>query len=470
MLRLCVITFFHKIEPEWSPRKPAMNSLLIKDATVVNDGRIQEHDVRIRDGRIDEIGSGLKGSGSETVIEAGGLHLLPGCIDDQVHFREPGLTHKGDIATESAAAVAGGTTSFMDMPNVRPLTVTRKALADKYLLAEGRARANYSFYLGATNENIDEIRAVKPTEACGIKVFMGASTGDMLVDDPDSLAMIFRDSPLLIATHCEDTPIIHANEREYRERYGDEIPLEAHPLIRSAESCYKSSSFAVELAREHDARLHVLHLTTAREMELFSPGPVDGKSITAEVCVHHLYFDESDYKEFGGRIKCNPAIKTKADRQALLQALVSGRIDVIATDHAPHTVEEKQGSYFEISAGLPVVQHALQSVLEHYHRGVLDLELIVEKTSHAVARLFSVEDRGYIREGYWADIVLVDLNKPTRITSDQLLAKCGWSPFEGLEFKSSIITTIVNGQIAYQDNTLTPAIPGQRISHGVGPR
>jgi len=445
-----------------------MKSILIKEATLVNEGRMHEADVLLRNGRIHRIGSGLKGSGVERVIDAGGCHLLPGCIDDQVHFREPGLTWKGDIATESAAAVAGGTTSFMDMPNVRPLTVSREALAEKYRIAEGRARANYGFYLGATNDNLAEIRSLTPGEACGIKVFMGASTGNMLVDDPVALEGIFRDSALLIATHCEDSPLIHANEQRYRKRFGEAVPMEMHPLIRSVESCYKSSSLAVELARAHGARLHVLHLSSAREMELFDPGPAAGKSITAEVCVHHLFFDADDYGRLGGHIKCNPAIRTAADREALLEALVSGRLDVIATDHAPHTVDEKSGSYFEVAAGLPLVQHALQSLLEHYHAGVLGLDLIVEKTSHAVAQLFDIVDRGYIREGYWADLVLVDLTRPARVTPQRLLSKCGWSPFSGFEFRSSIITTIVNGEIAWENNALTPVIAGRRLCHRDG--
>jgi len=440
-----------------------MNSLLVKEARIVNEGRISEGDVLIRDGRIERIGVGLSAPGTTRVIDAGGRHLLPGCIDDQVHFREPGLTHKGDMASESAAAVAGGTTSFMDMPNVRPLTVTREALADKYRLAAGRARANYAFYLGATNDNIDDIRALEAVDACGVKVFMGASTGNMLVDDRRALERIFADSPLIIATHCEDSPLIHANEQRCRARYGEDIPMEEHARIRSEEACYKSSSLAVELARQFDARLHVLHLTTGREMELFDPGPLDGKRITAEVCVHHLFFDATDYARHGARIKCNPSIKTPEDRRALLDALVSGRIDVIATDHAPHTAEDKQGGYFETAAGLPLIQHALQCALEHYHDGALDLELIVEKTSHSVARLFGIEDRGFIREGCWADLVLVDLERPQRVGADGLLSKCGWSPFEGYEFRSSIVTTLVNGLVAFEDGAVTSVIAGRRL-------
>ena len=438
-------------------------SILIKDAKVVNEGRITEADVLVRGGRVHKIAPGIAASHDEQVLEANGCFLLPGFIDDQVHFREPGLTHKGDIATESAAAVAGGTTSFMDMPNVKPATTNRQALAHKYASAAGRARANYAFYFGATNDNIEEIRRLDAGETCGIKVFMGASTGNMLVDDPEVLAQIFADAPTLIATHCEDSPMIRENEQAYREKYGEDVPIQMHPLIRSEESCYKSSSFAVELARQHDARLHVLHLTTARELELFDAGPVAGKSITAEVCVHHLFFDQSRYADLGARIKCNPAIKTAADREGLLAGLVNDRIDVIATDHAPHTLEEKSESYFKSPAGLPLIQHAMLTLLEHFHDGHLPLELIVNKTSHSVAELFGIKDRGYIREGYWADLVLVDTERPTLVSTDNILAKCGWSPFEGYEFRSTIAATLVNGVVAYRDGALSDAILGQRM-------
>jgi len=445
-------------------------SLLIKDARVVNEGRITESDVLIRSGRVEKIASDIAAVQDEKILEANGCFLLPGFIDDQVHFREPGLTHKGDIATESAAAVAGGITSFMDMPNVKPATTNRRALAHKYASAAGRARANYAFYFGATNDNIEEIRRLDAGEACGIKVFMGASTGNMLVDDPEALAQIFADAPMLIATHCEDSPLIRANELAYREKYGEDIPIEAHPLIRSEESCYKSSSFAVELARRHDARLHVLHLTTARELELFDAGPVTDKSVTAEVCVHHLFFDESRYEDLGARIKCNPAIKTAADREGLLAGLVNDKIDVIATDHAPHTLEEKGESYFKSPAGLPLVQHAMLSLLEHFHDGRLPLELIVKKTSHSVAELFGIKDRGYLREGYWADMVLVDPERPTLVSGDNVMAKCGWSPFEGYEFRSTIAATLVNGVVAYRDGALTDAILGQRMECHARPK
>ncbi len=440
-----------------------MTSLLIKDALLVNEGRTRECDVLVRHGRFQQIASNIAATDTDQVIEAKGRYLLPGMIDDQVHFREPGLTHKGDIATESAAAAAGGITSFMDMPNVVPPTTTRKLLAKRYALAEGRARGNYAFYLGATNSNIDQLRALETGEACGVKVFMGASTGEMLVDDELALNAIFADSPLLIATHCEDTPTIKAHEEEFRQQYGDDVPMSAHPLIRSADACYKSSSLAVELAKKHDSRLHVLHLTTARETQLFDSGPIGKKRITSEVCVHYLLFDESAYEQLGTLIKCNPAIKTHADQQGLLDALIEGRIDVIATDHAPHTIEEKNNKYFDAPAGLPLAQHAVLMVLEHVHDKNMTIELAVEKMSHAVAELFGIRERGYVREDYWADVVLVDMNRNTEVTAENILAKCGWSPFEHTHFRSSIDTTIINGEIVYDAGALTGAISGQRL-------
>ncbi len=355
-------------------------SLLIVNANIVNEGAISQGDVFLRDGRIERVGASLAGQQADRVIDAGGRHLLPGMIDDQVHFREPGLTHKGDIATESSAAAAGGITSFMDMPNTVPNTTTRAALADKYMLAAGRARANYAFYMGASNDNLEEVRLVRPEQACGLKVFMGASTGNMLVDDAAVLEKIFADCPVLIATHCEDQAIIRANEQRFREQYGDDVPASAHALIRSAESCFSSSSLAVDLARRHGARLHVLHLTTAKEMELFAPGPIAGKRITAEVCAHHLYLDDTRYEELGNLMKCNPAVKTVADRRALLEAVATDRIDVIATDHAPHPLREKEQPDWRAPGGLPLAEHALPLILEHYHDGTLSLETIVRKT------------------------------------------------------------------------------------------
>ncbi len=438
-------------------------ALLIVNASIVNEGQITQGDVLVRDGHIERVGFGFTGQQVDRVIDARGRHLLPGMIDDQVHFREPGLTHKGDIATESSSAVAGGITSFMDMPNTIPNATSRPALADKYLAAAGRARANFAFYLGGANDNIDEIRAVRPEQTCGVKVFMGASTGNMLVDDPATLERIFAECPVLIATHCEDNAVIRANEQRLRGQYGDDVPVSAHPLIRSAEACYQSSSLAVSLARKHDARLHVLHLTTAREMELFTPGPVQGKRITAEVCVHHLYLDDSRYEDLGNLIKCNPAVKTAADRAALLAALQEDRIDVVATDHAPHPLREKEQPYLRAPAGLPLAQHALPLMLEHFHDGTLGLETIARKTSHAVADLFGIRDRGYVREGYWADLVLVDLQHGEEVRGDDLLYKVAWSPFEGMRFRSRVAMTLVNGVVVWEDGALTGEIPGRRL-------
>ena len=428
-----------------------MTRILITNAMLVNDFKVFNADVLIREGRIDIIDGDLRSRTSDVVIDAQGKALLPGLIDDQVHFREPGLTHKGDIGSESRAAVAGGITSFMEMPNTQPTTTDPDALEEKLAIASRTAYANYAFYLGATNTNIDAVKSLDPHKTCGVKVFMGASTGDMLVDDPKTLEEIFAASPILVATHCEDTPMILANETRFREQFGNDIPIRHHADIRSREACLKSSSLAVDLAKRHGTRLHVLHLTTADEMALFSTAPADSKSITAEVCAHHLFFNSSDYDIHGTRIKCNPAIKSEADRQALLQAIQDGRIDVIATDHAPHTLEEKQRSYFQSPSGLPLVQDALPALLEHYHRGDLTLPLIVEKTSHAVARLFNLRDRGYIREGYWADLVLVNLDQPRTVKKETVLARCGWSPFEGYRFQSTVDLTIVNGQVVYHN-------------------
>jgi dihydroorotase len=437
--------------------------ILIKNASMVNDGRILEGDLLIRNGRIEQISPEIAASGQTRVLDAEGRTLIPGMIDDQVHFREPGATHKGDMRSESRAAVAGGITSFMDMPNTNPQTTTRSALEAKYTLAADRALANHAFYLGATNDNLDELVALDPKQACGIKVFMGASTGNMLVNSESALEAIFRDAPILIATHCEDTPTIQRLEQAYREKYGEDVPIECHPKIRSAEACYLSSSMAVELAKKHDTRLHVLHLTTARELELFQPGPPDGKRITAEACVHHLYFDDRDYARKGSFIKCNPAVKAKSDRDALRKALVDGRIDVVATDHAPHTLDEKLESYFKAPAGLPLVQWALPMMFELYHDRLITLEQLVEKTSHAPARLFNVSQRGYLREGYWADLALVELNNPTRVERRDVLYKCGWSPMEGERLRSRIATTFVNGQIAYHNGRVNDGVLGQRL-------
>jgi len=438
-------------------------TLLISNARMVNEGRVSEGDLLIADGRIARIGGQISAPGAE-VIDAAGRLLMPGMIDDQVHFREPGLTHKGDIASESRAAVAGGITSFFEMPNTKPQAVTLEALEDKFALAQGRAWGNFAFYLGATNDNIDQIRRLGPNQTCGIKVFMGASTGNMLVDDPATLERVFRDAPTLVATHCEDTPTIKAIEEQYRAQYGDEIPVRFHPLIRSEEACWKSSSMAVDLARRHGTRLHVLHLTTARELALFETGPISGKRITAEACVHHLYFSDADYAQRGSLIKCNPAIKTAADRAALRAALAEDRLDVIATDHAPHTLDEKgDPSYFKAPAGLPLVQHALAMALELVHDGDLSLGQLVQKVCHGPAELFGLRERGFLREGYWADLVLVDLARTQRVSRDQVLYKCGWSPLEGDTLRSSIVATVVNGELKYRDGEFFGGPGGRRL-------
>jgi len=445
-----------------------LEKLLITNARLINEGEIRETDVLVIGERIEKIDRKITADDDVQVLDANGKYLIPGMIDEQVHFREPGMTSKGDLASESAAAVAGGITSFMDMPNVNPQTTTRAALVDKYKLAERRCSANYAFYLGATNRNIDEIRGLKVNEACGIKAFMGASTGDMLIDDAQALELLFQDAPVLVVTHCEHSPTIWENEARAKAKYGERVPMSEHPSIRSANACLVSSSLAVNLARRHDARLHVLHLTTAIEMRLFSKAPRSDKRITAEVCVHHLWFDESRYEDLGGRIKCNPAIKTAEDRVALVEALNEGRIDIVATDHAPHLLGEKQRTYFKVPAGLPLVQHALLTLFEMAKDEQITLELLVDRTSHAVADIYGVIDRGYVREGYFADLVVVDGTTPYTVDSSNLLAKCHWSPFEGVTFNSSIDTTIVNGHIIYQNGELTGDIVGQRLQFNRG--
>ena len=440
-----------------------MSKLLLTNARLVNEGEIRDADVLIDGERIVNIGASIVAPEGATVIDVAGKYLLPGMIDDQVHFREPGMTHKGDLATESAAAAAGGITSFMDMPNVNPQTTTRSALRDKYGIAENRCTANYGFYLGATNSNIEEIKALQVGEGAGIKAFMGASTGDMLVDNPESLERLFEHAPTIVLTHCEDSPMIWDNEAAAREKFGDDVPFSEHPAIRSAEACLKSSRFATDLARRHDALLHILHLTTAIEMDLFSTAHRSEKRITAEVCVHHLWFDESRYDELGAKIKCNPAVKGAADRKALIAALNDQRIDIIATDHAPHTAAEKAESYFKAPAGLPLVQHALLTLFDLVADNQLSIELVADRTSHAVADIFGVKDRGYVREGWYADLVIVDPNKPYLVGPSNLLSKCQWSPFEGHEFSASIDTTIVNGAVVYHDGGLSGEIAGQKL-------
>ena len=445
-----------------------MTDTLILNARLVSDGREFDGDLRISGDRIAAIGTGLSARPGETVVDAAGRRLLPGMIDDQVHFREPGLEHKADMASESAAAVAGGLTSFMDMPNTSPPTLNAAALEDKYARAAGRARANYGFYFGASNDNLEDVRGIDPAATPGLKVFMGASTGNMLVDNPETLDAIFRDTPVPIITHCEDTPTIDALLAEYRAKYGDDIPAEYHPDIRSREACIKSTRLALELARRHDTRLHVLHISTADELALFERGPLvraDGsrKRITAETCIHFLRFDRRDYARLGHQIKCNPAIKDPADREAITRALAEDVLDVLATDHAPHTWEEKQQPYVRAPSGLPLVQFALVAALECVHEGHFDTAHLVQKFAHAPAQLFDVKERGFLREGYFADLVLVE-DTPFTVRREQVLSKCGWSPFEGTTFRSRIASTWVNGALAWDGEALVGAPAGRRLA------
>ena len=441
-----------------------MSSILIKAATIVNEGRQIIADVFVKDGFIEQIASSINQQ-ADLELNAEGKYLLPGCIDDQVHFREPGLTHKGDIYTESRAAVAGGITSFMEMPNTVPNTVTQELLEDKYKIASENSLANFSFYMGATNDNLDEVLKTEPKNVCGIKIFMGSSTGNMLVDNGKTLESIFSSTPMLIATHCEDEDTIKRNMAMFKEKYGDNITPEMHPLIRNAEACYTSSSFAVELARKHNSRLHILHISSAKEIALFeNTTPLNQKRITAEACVHHLWFSDKDYAEKGNWIKWNPAIKTEDDRKAIFQAVLDGTIDVIATDHAPHTIEEKSKPYLQAPSGGPLVQHSLLAMLEFYHQGNITLEKIVEKMAHNPAICFNIEKRGFIREGYWADLVLVDLNKTSAVTSENILSKCGWSPFDSYQFNSSVSHTIVSGNLVFENQTIKNISTGKRLT------
>lgn len=441
-----------------------MNSILIKGASVVNEGQILIADVLIKDGLIDKIATSIEANGAHE-INAEGLHLFPGMIDDQVHFREPGLTHKADIFTESMAAVAGGITSFMEMPNTVPNTLTQELLADKYAIASEMSLANYSFFMGASNNNIEEVLKTDPKNVCGIKVFMGSSTGNMLVDNEKVLEDIFKQAPMLVATHCEDEQTIRHNLAIYKEKYGDDLTIDMHPLIRSAEACYKSSSLAVELAKRYQTRLHILHISTAKEVTLFdNTTPLADKKITAEACVHHLWFNDQDYATKGNWIKWNPAVKTAVDGAGVLKGLLDGHIDIIATDHAPHTIEEKEKPYSTAPSGGPLVQHALPALFEMYHQQKISLTQIAEKTAHNVAICFNIDKRGFIREGYWADLVLVNLNDPFKVTRANVLYKCGWSPFEGQTFQAEVTHTIVSGNLAYQKGRFTTQETGKRLA------
>ncbi|QNN43329.1 dihydroorotase [Pedobacter roseus] len=441
-----------------------MNTYLIKAATIVNEGLKIVADVLIKDGLIAKIGQNLSETGAQE-INAEGQYLLPGMIDDQVHFREPGLTHKADIFTESMAAVAGGITSFMEMPNTVPNTLTQNLLADKYEIAAQTSLANYSFYMGASNDNIEEVLKTDPRNVCGIKVFMGSSTGNMLVDNEKTLENIFSKAPILVATHCEDEATIRHNLAEFKAKYGDELTIEMHPLIRSAEACYKSSSLAVELAKSYQTRLHILHISTAKEIALFDNiTPLKDKKITAEACVHHLWFNDKDYAAKGNFIKWNPAVKTEDDQKGVLKGVLEDYIDVIATDHAPHTLAEKQQPYSQAPSGGPLVQHALPALLEMHLQGKISLEKIVEKTAHNLAICFDIEKRGFIREGYWADLVLVNLKDSWTVTKLNNFYKCGWSSFDGDTFQSSITHTFVSGNLAYQNGKFTTDQIGKRLT------
>ena len=440
---------------------------LIKNAAIINEGLKYTGSVLVEDERISKIYPHKLPADFDfygiNVIDASGKYLIPGAIDDQVHFREPGLLHKGEIATESRAAAAGGVTTYMEMPNTNPQSVTQAELQKKYDRAAEVSAVNYSFYMGATNDNLDEVLKTDPSKVCGIKIFMGSSTGNMLVDDENTLSEIFRNAHTLVATHCEDEKTIQKNLENARAKYGELVPMTEHGRIRSDEACYLSSAKAVELASKFNTRLHVLHLSTAKEMSLFQPGPVKNKNITAEVCVHHLWFDDRDYEKLGTHIKWNPAIKTAKDKEALWEALLTDKIEVIATDHAPHTLQEKNNTYFKAPSGGPLVQHSLVAMLEMSQKGFITIEKVVQKMCHAPADLFRIEKRGYIREGYFADLVIIDPKKSWVVSPENILYKCGWSPFEGVEFSNKVNTVFVNGKIVF-DNDLIQGIAGQRIT------
>tara|TARA_R110002073_G_scaffold123234_2_gene266852 strand:- start:34302 stop:35636 length:1335 start_codon:yes stop_codon:yes gene_type:complete len=441
-----------------------MNSYLLKNARIVNEGTTLNGDVLIENGIIKEVSSSISNNSIKN-IDAQGKYLIPGLIDDQVHFREPGLTHKANIATESKAAIAGGITTFIEMPNTVPQATTQKLLQDKFNVAEKTSYANYSFMFGGTNDNLEELLKTDPKTVAGIKLFLGSSTGNMLVDNPEVLEKIFSSTKLIISVHCEDEETIKKNTAHYKSIYGDDIPIELHPVIRSEEACYLSSSQAIELAKKTGARLHVFHLSTAKETELFRNDiPLEEKQITAEVCVHHLWFSEEDYKEKGTHIKWNPAVKKVSDREGLWKALLDDRLDIIATDHAPHTLEEKSNSYLNAPSGGPLVQHALLALLEKVKSNVISIEKLVEKACHNPAKIFQIEKRGFIKEGYYADLVLLDDQKPQTVGKENILYKCGWSPFEGVTFSSSVTHTFVNGILMYDGGTFDEVHKGKRIT------
>lgn len=441
-----------------------MKTKLIINANIVNEGEVFQGDLLIKGQYIEALGTNLSSFRADVVIDAKGKYLLPGVIDDQVHFREPGLTHKGNIYSESKAAVAGGITSFMEMPNTNPPAFTQQLLAEKYAIASHTSLANYSFYMGAANDNLEEVMKTDVTNVCGLKIFMGSSTGNLLVDNPVTIEGFFSRFPSLIAAHCEDETTIRKNSAEFKERYGEDVPIECHPMIRNVEACYLSSSRAIALAQKHGTRFHILHISTAKETALFDNSiPLEKKKITAEACIHHLWFNDTDYKRLGNLIKWNPAIKSAADQKAILSAVLDDRIDVIATDHAPHTWEEKQNTYFKAPSGGPLVQHSLVAMLEFYHQGKITINKVVQKMCHNPAILFQIEKRGFIREGYFADLVLVDFNSPWQVTRENILAKCGWSPLNGTTFKSKVTHTFVSGHHVYQDGIFDESAKGDRL-------
>ena len=436
---------------------------LLKNAQIINEGALVTADVMIQGDRIVKLAKLIDDSEAE-IIDLSGKFLMPGVIDDQVHFREPGLTHKGRIYTEAKAAVAGGITSFMEMPNTKPQALTQALLEDKYLIGEKDSLANYSFFMGASNENLEEVLKTDPKQVAGVKIFMGSSTGNMLVDDKQVLNDIFSKCDMLIAVHCEDEETVRKNSTQMKSEYGEDLPIRFHPIIRNEEACYKSSSMAVELAKKHNTRLHILHISTDKETNLFRNDiPLNQKRITAEACIHHLWFDESSYDEKGTWIKWNPAVKSAKDKEGVWKALLDDRIDIIATDHAPHTIDEKNNKYFEAPSGGPLVQHALVAMIEFYHQGKVSLEWIVEKMCHAPATCFQVKERGFIREGYFADLVVVDLDKPWVVEKGNILYHCGWSPFEGETFKSSVLKTFVNGNLVYDGGIFDEQHRGMRL-------
>ncbi len=446
-------------------KNEAVNAYLLKNGTIINEGRVFTSDILIKEDRIEKIGGVIENNCGAVEIDASGKLIIPGCIDDQVHFREPGLTHKGTIFSESRAAVAGGITSFMEMPNTVPNALTQELLEEKYAIASKSSIANFSFFMGASNDNLDEVLKTNPANVCGIKVFMGSSTGNMLVDNEKALECLFSQVGMLIATHCEDENTIKANLKKAKTLYGEHIPIQEHPIIRSEEACYKSSAFAVSMARKYGSRLHVLHISTEKETHLFDNTiPLEQKKITAEACIHHLWFTEKDYNSKGNFIKWNPAVKKESDRLGIWKALLDNRIDVIATDHAPHTLQEKNQSYFNAPSGGPLVQHGLLAMLEKEKQGEISLEKIVDKMCHSPAILFRIKERGFIREGYKADLVVISQEKSPIVTKENCLYSCAWSPFEGIQFSHTIEKTFVNGNIVFQDGIIVNDIIGERLT------